>query len=103
MIQKCKKCSCQFTRKKILKSIFFSWGYHYIECEECNTKHYVDFKTRLFISLGIAIPIFLIPFFARGRNTFNIPTGVYYALIYIFCSALLIGLTPFFARYHIKK
>ena len=103
MIQKCKKCSNQFTRKQILKAILFSWSYKPIECDNCHTKHYVNLKTRLFISSGVAIPIFLIPFFIGGRNIFNISIGVYYALIYIFWSALLISLIPDFARYHIKK
>lgn len=102
-MQKCKKCSWQFTKKEILKAIFFSWSYGPIECANCHTKHYVNLKTRIFITLGIVIPIGLIPFFAGGTNTFNIPIGVYYAVIYICWSALLIGVAPFFARYHIEK
>lgn len=102
MIQRCSKCSKEFTRKKIIKSIFFSWDYKPVICDKCSTKHYINTKTKLTISLGIVVPVFLISFFADGINIFNIPIMVYYPLIYILWSALLIAMTPFFARYSIK-
>lgn len=99
MIQKCEKCSCQFSKKKIIKSIFFGLGYQPIECDNCRTKHYVDFTTRVFIALGIGIPLFIYP----GSKRIIMAFGKHSILVGILWVGVFMGLVPFFARYHIKK
>ena len=90
--QKCSNCSSKFKRKNIIKSVWLR-GYSPILCENCNTKHYCNVLTRLIVGLSIGGPIFIL-------NRFHY--GYYVLLGYIFWLALVIYLTPSYARYHLK-
>lgn len=111
-MQECQKCSKQFTWKYIIKSKWFLVGYKPIECDSCNTKHYVNSTTRWIYSiLTIGVPLLL--FYSRTilmqiwglspltrGNITNLPS--YYLLVYLLWIALIICITPFFARYNTK-
>lgn len=92
-MQKCSKCSSQFKRKNIIKSIWLR-SYSPILCENCNTLHYFNVSTRLICGLSIGAPIFIL------QGLFHY--GYYILLVYILWLALVIYLTPSFARVHIK-
>jgi CXXC-20-CXXC protein len=63
-------------------------------CENCNTQHYFNVSTRLICGLSIGAPMFIL------QSLFHY--GYYILLVYILWLALVIYLTPFFARVHIK-
>jgi len=92
-MQKCSNCLSEFRHKDIIKSIWLR-SYSPILCKDCNIKHYVHFSTRLILALSIGCPVFIL-----NRFFHNI---YYIILIYMLWSALVIYLTPFFARYYIK-
>jgi len=92
-MQKCSNCSSQFKRKNIIKSIWLR-AYSPILCENCNTKHYFNVSTRLIVGLSIGGPLFILNRFFHY--------GYYILLGYILWLALVVYLTPSFARYHIK-
>jgi len=92
-MQKCNNCSSRFKRKDIIKSVWLR-SYSPILCENCNTKHYFNFSTRLIIGLSIGLPLFILDRF--------IHSGYYILLAYILWLTLVIYLTPSFARYYIK-
>ena len=109
-MQKCQKCSKQFTWKNIIKSKWFLVGYKPIECDSCHTKHYVSTTTRWIYSiLTIGVPLLL--FYSRERQMQiwgldpltrgNITSlGSYYLLAYLLWVGLIVCITPYFARYH---
>lgn len=90
-MQKCSNCLNQLNRKNIIKSIWLK-AYAPIICEYCDTKYYINTSTRLILGLSIGGPLFFIKF-AHGLN---------FLIIYIIWLALVIYLTPYYARYHIK-
>ena len=96
-MQKCKKCSNKFKYKDILKSIWVK-GYAPIVCVKCDTKHYVNFSTRLILSLSIFTPLIIINFANLSFDHFFNFSIIHY-LMWIFAT---ICITPFFARYHTK-
>lgn len=93
-MQKCHKCSNQFKWKTIIKSIWL--GYTPIVCDSCDTKHYVNFTTRLILAISISIPLITRVFI------FNSFFENYVLLIYPIWITIFICITPFFARYHIE-
>lgn len=101
LIQKCNKCSTQFTWQQIIKSTFFSFGSQHMECNKCRTKHYANFTTTLIITIVISLPI-LLKRFTNITTTFGVLEEFFIA-IYLVLLALLIALTPFFARYHLEN
>ncbi|WP_287825767.1 TIGR04104 family putative zinc finger protein [Clostridium sp.] len=96
-MQKCKKCFNKFKYIDVLKSIWVK-GYAPIVCVECNTKHYVNWSTRLILSLSIFTPLIIINFLNLSSNHI-INFSIIHYLIWIFA---IICITPFFARYHNK-
>lgn len=97
-MQKCKVCSNKFKYKDILKSIWLK-GYNVpIVCVECETKHYVNWSTRLILSLSIFTPLIIINFANLSSNYFFKISIIQY-LMWTF---VIICITPFFARYHTK-
>jgi len=96
-MQKCKECSNEFKYKDILKSIWVK-GYAPIVCVECETKHYVNFSTRLILSLSLFTPLIIINFVNLRLDSFFNFSIIQY-LMWIFA---IICITPFFARYHTK-
>lgn len=96
-MQKCKKCFNKFKYKDILKSMWVK-GYAPIVCTECGTKHYVNWSTRLILSLSIFTPLIIINSVNLSSNHF-INFSIIHYLIWVFA---VICITPFFARYHNK-
>lgn len=104
LIQKCKKCSNQFTWKEVIRPIWFSWTYSPLKCPRCNTEHYINITTRLFIALGIVAPTAIKGFmFSRNAQTVLRISLRNQLLIYLLWFILLGCLTPFFARHHIEE
>jgi CXXC-20-CXXC protein len=89
-MQKCSHCSSQFKRKNIIKSVWLR-SYSPIRCENCNTQHYFNVSTRLICGLSIGAPMFIL------QGLFHY--GYYVLLKYILWLALVMYLTPSFARY----
>ncbi|WP_238881497.1 TIGR04104 family putative zinc finger protein [Clostridium sp. YIM B02551] len=102
VVQKCEKCSKEFPRKDIVKSVWSWSGYKPIVCEGCKSVHYVNIATRLLLSVCISAPIFSIPFIFKNNNFLKVPFQVY-LIVYILWIVLITYLTPFFARYHVKE
>lgn len=97
-MQRCKECSNKFKYKDILKSIWLK-GYHDpIICVECETKHYVNWSTKLILSLSIFTPSIIINFVNLSSNH-RFKISIIQFLMWIFA---IIFITPFFARYHTK-
>lgn len=100
-MDKCKKCSNKFHYKEIMKSIWLN-SYAPIICDKCNTKHDVSISTRIILGTAIGGPFII-------YNLLNLIFDEYIrlhdnALIYfIIWINVLIFLTPFYARYHIKS
>ncbi|GFZ31651.1 hypothetical protein CSC2_21770 [Clostridium zeae] len=95
-IQKCKNCSKEFTLKTVLKSVWVEGYSKSIKCDHCNTKHYINMTSRIFIAILIGLTI--MPMIK------HIPNTILYALLIIITYFLLLILTtPFIARYHVKK
>ncbi len=93
MIQRCKNCSSQFRWHNIFKSFLF--GYRPIECERCKTKHYINFISRLVVSIGIPLPLLFQKYCYRYF-------GAYSLLIYLIWASFILCIFPYFMRYHIK-
>jgi CXXC-20-CXXC protein len=100
-MQKCQKCENQFTWKSIEKSL--ALGYRPITCSKCQSVHYVSFWTRLILAGSITmIPLglmfmIIIPFRI-------IPLSVeFWIAFYLIWAAVIIGITPFFAKYRIRE
>jgi len=72
-----------------------------MKCDNCNTKHYINMKTKLgAICLLSGVP--LLPVLTgTSRHIYGV-FGNYFILVYILWIALSICITPFFAGYHIK-
>ncbi|MBL4932020.1 TIGR04104 family putative zinc finger protein [Clostridium paridis] len=103
VVQKCKKCSKEFPRKDIVKSVWSWSGYKPIVCEGCNSVHYVNITTRLLLGVYISAPLFSMTFIFANNNFFlRIPFEVY-IMAFILWIALIPYLIPHFARYHIKE
>ena len=100
-VQKCEKCSNQFTKKTIRKSIMSWIGYEPIVCEKCKSIHYVYFRTRILLSIFIPVPLFTILLITKNFS-FNISFPVL-ILIFVLWYSLLIFSIPFFARYRIEE
>ena len=96
-MQKCQKCSTQFSWKNIMKSIWLSFVYKPIKCISCGSKHYINFTTRLILGCAMGVPLLLF-INIRGSDSF----GHYNLLLYILWIGLIICITPFFARYHLE-
>lgn len=94
-MQRCKECHNKFKYKDILKSIWVE-GYSPIVCVECKTKHYVNFSTRLILSLSIFTPLIIINFVNPIFDYF-FNFSIIQHLMWVFA---IICITPFFARYH---
>lgn len=96
----CKECSNKFRYRTILKSIWLNGYYEPIICDKCNAKHYVNISTRIVISLSIFGPLII---YNLANLIFD--EYVHYNILvpYIIWTAIIIFLTPNFARYHIKS
>jgi CXXC-20-CXXC protein len=92
-IQRCKNCSKQFKWLTVIKSIWN--GYKPIECDNCKTKHYFKFSSRILIAILIPLPVFF------QRTLFNLFSSDS-IFIYPIWIILVICLSPFFARYFIR-
>lgn len=95
-MQKCQKCENQFTWKNVEKSL--ALGYKPITCERCHSIHHVGFWTRL----GLAVSITMLPMVLLFLRV--IPMGMeYWIAFYLVWAAVVIGIAPFFARYHLRE
>ncbi|MBK1809035.1 hypothetical protein JHL18_00015 [Clostridium sp. YIM B02505] len=98
-IQKCKNCSKEFTWKCVIKSVWTEGYSKSIKCAHCKTKHYINMTSRIFFAILIgALPMLQLPIIKHIQT--NI---LYYLLIIITYILVLILITPFIFRYHIKK
>ena len=98
LMQKCQKCSKEFTWKSIIKSLLFS--YKPIKCSGCNSQHYVNFMTRIVYDCFLLAPCILV--LTKWFNFYNI-FGKYDLLVYLFWIVLVTCIGPFFARYHMEE
>lgn len=95
-MQKCQKCENQFTWTSIEKSL--ALGYRPITCSKCKSVHYVSFWTRL----GLAGSTTMLPMLLLFMRV--IPLRVdYWIAFYLTWAAVIIGITPFFAKYRIRE
>lgn len=101
---KCKKCSNKFRRGQIRKSIWSFRSYAPIECDKCNTTHYVNIATRLVTGLFIVAPsIFSVITRTNFIRDFVRDFGVFNSIFLYLCwVALVIWFTPFYARYYVE-
>lgn len=98
-VQKCQKCENQFTWKSMEKSLF--WGYKPITCSRCDSTHYASFWTRIVLSgLITMVPMGLL--FLR-MVSLRMEYMEYWIAFYLLWAALVVGIAPFFARYHIRE
>lgn len=101
-MQKCIECSNSFKYNDILKSLWFNgFGYEPIKCDKCNTTHHVHFSTRLILGCLLVSPVLFINFASLFFDYyFTLPD--YSLVIYILWLIIIVLITPFYARYHIK-
>ena len=102
---KCKKCSNRFRRGQIRKSIWYYFrSYAPIECDKCNTIHYVNNATRLVTGLFVIAPLIFsaITRTIISRDIISSLGSFNFIILYLFWIALVIWLTPFYARYHLE-
>lgn len=99
-MQKCLKCSTQFTWKDITKSKWFSKWSGPLECKNCKTKHRISFKTKTIYNILIMVIPVLLVFVEREYivSTF----GYSYLLLYLLWIVLMVCLVPFYARFNIE-
>lgn len=98
-MKKCKNCLSRFKWKSIVRSIF--WGYKPINCENCNTKHHVYFTTRLMTMLLFGI----IMFFVYTKPVYGSNLMIIFSIkvsILLLLFALLMWISPLYAKYYIK-
>lgn len=94
-MQKCQKCSTQFTWKAIQKSLL--WGYKPISCSSCRSTHEISFLSRIGLVLfTTAIPMLLV------FNPVMTPRIEYEIALYLLWVAIAIGVAPLFVKYSIK-
>jgi len=99
-MQKCKECSSKFRYKNVMKSI---WLHEYvIVCVNCGTKYYANFSTRLILSLSIFLPLIINNFANLIYDDFYNPS-YYFIILYLIWIIIIIGITPFYVRYHTKS
>lgn len=94
-MQKCEKCSNQFGWKSIIKSIWLRL-YAPIVCDSCGTKHYANFTSKLIVAFSLYVPVLVNNYVYSIFKNYSI-------IIYIIWIVIMICITPFFARYHIKS
>lgn len=95
-VQKCQKCGNQFTWKSMEKSLIF--GYKPITCSRCDSTHYAGFWTRIILSVLVTmVPMGLL--FMRMISL----RMEYWIAFYLLWAALVMGMAPLFARYHIRE
>ncbi|MDR5659863.1 hypothetical protein RH915_10215 [Serpentinicella sp. ANB-PHB4] len=87
-MKKCKKCSNEFKREDIMKSLLL--GYKPVKCGSCNTEYVVNFRTRIIMGLLLAGAVVL---GAGLKNPF-----VFFILI-----VPILYMAPNFASYRIKE
>ncbi|MBP1925100.1 CXXC-20-CXXC protein [Sedimentibacter acidaminivorans] len=100
-MQKCKECSNKFRYKDIIKSIWLK-GYAPITCAYCDTINYVNISTRLILSLSISLPL-IINVFVNLFFDYFYNLSYFSIILYLFWVSIIIGVTPFYARYHTKS
>lgn len=94
LTQRCKNCSKQFKWKSIVKSIWS--GYNSIECDNCKSRHNINFISRLLITLSIPLPLLFQKYLFRLFNSDSI-------LVYLIWILLILFVSPYIARYHIEN
>ena len=94
-MQRCLKCSKEFSYKAVFKSLLGWKSYAPIKCDSCNTIHSCKSSTGRIVTAVLIISMLL-----------NIPLkryiGNYSILVYLLSYPLLIIVLPFFAKYYIK-
>jgi CXXC-20-CXXC protein len=117
-IQRCKHCSEKLSRKSILRSIWIG-AYSPIKCDRCKSNNYPTITTRLLMTFCLCGPmligtiismhypklsILLIKFYFSSFKT-NLISGYFimWLLIYFLWIAFIVWLTPFIARFNLKK
>lgn len=95
VIQKCQKCSKEFTWKEIQKSLL--WGYKPISCSSCRSTHEISFLSRIGLVLfTTAIPMLLV-FNPLMDIRLEFEVAMYLAWVVI-----VVCIAPLFVRYSIK-
>ena len=93
LTQRCKKCSKQFKWKSVVKSIWS--GYKSIECDNCKSRHHINFVSRLLIALSIPLPLIFQRYLYSLFNSYSL-------LVYLIWVLLVLLISPYITRYHIK-
>jgi CXXC-20-CXXC protein len=93
-MQKCRNCAKKFKWKVVFKSIWR--GYSPIECEDCQSKHYINFPSRVLFAMTISAPLLF-------QNYLHNLLGGYSFWVYPLWVFLLSVSAPFIARYSMKK
>lgn len=95
IIQKCQKCSDQFTWIAIQKSLL--WGYKPVSCSSCGSTHDITFQSRIGLVLfTTAIPMLLV---------FNPVMELkieYEIALYLLWVAIVVSIAPLFVKYKIR-
>jgi CXXC-20-CXXC protein len=92
-IQKCKNCSKKFKWSTIIKA---TWDFYSpIECDNCKTKHYVRFSSRIIIAILLPLPLLFTNISYSISSSYSIFIDIMWFLLVIF-------LSPFLTRYFTK-
>ena len=93
LTQRCKNCSKQFKWKSVVKSIWS--GYKSIECDNCKSRHHINFVSRLLIALSIPLPLIFQRYLYSIFNSYSL-------LVYLIWVLFVLLISPYITRYHIK-
>lgn len=99
-MDRCKECSNNFHYKEIMKSMWLS-NYAPIVCDKCNTKHHVSISTRIILGTAIVGPFAIYNLLNLIFDNIYLDRNV--MIPYIIWLIIIVFLTPFYARYHIKS
>lgn len=94
-IQKCQKCSNQFTWKAIQKSLL--WGYKPVSCSSCESTHDITFQSRI----GLVLFTTAIPMLLVFNPVMELKIEFEIAL-YLLWVAIVVGVAPIFVKYKIR-
>lgn len=93
-MKKCENCYKQFNWWKIIRTVWLEKYTDPMVCNNCSFICYVNFSTKLIAILSASLPIFVDAFIYKMK---------YFIFIQITWMVMMMIITPFYARFHVKQ
>jgi len=93
-MQRCLKCRKEFKYTQVLRSVFGSFKWQLVTCNDCGKDHKLSFSSQSVISILItAFPILLVQYSFQGSSLFR-------ALLWFAAWVItIIAISPFIIKY----